>query len=287
MSHPPKHPLSNRTGFDRIVRIAGTSLMLAVLAGCGAQEKSGQDPELEWAKAALERNPQFKVLSVDATQKIIKVRVVASGETIGLSPGELAALPISELVALTQKVQPAQLPPLPTEAPSSPAEVIAVPPPSEPAAPATAAPFDSSSYTVQREDGRVRVTGPGVSIESAPRAAATPAETAATRIDDPITCDGKRMLHIDNRTINVDGDAIVARGGCELHITNSRINASGTAITVLDATVHITNSELRGDSGSLTASSAARLFIRNNRFIGLARRSPESQVQELGGNSWR
>jgi hypothetical protein len=72
-----------------------------------------------------------------------------------------------------------------------------------------------------------------------------------------------------------------------LHITNSRISATGTAITVLDATVHIGNSELRGDAGSLTTSSAARLFIRNNRFFGLARRSPEAQIQELGGNSWR
>jgi hypothetical protein len=111
---------------------------------------------------------------------------------------------------------------------------------------------------------------------------------AATQtFDEPIICDGKRMLHLDNKRINVSGDAIVARGGCELHITNSRIVAGGTGITVLDANVHIVNSEVTGTEGSLTTSSAARVLLRNSQFIGLARRDNQASIQDQGGNTWR
>jgi len=295
MSHRVASPFVARTLRVPTLFLAG-SMALALLGGCNKPETPTQKDELQWAKAALERNPQFKVLSVDVEQKLIKVKVVATGDTVSVSPGELAALPISDLVALTQKAQLAQAPaaqPAATEelAVSAPAPEPAAPPDAGPGSPGTGpstpASFNSSAYTVQREDGRVRVTGPGVSIETASKPSAASASTSQVHIDDPIVCDGKRLLHIDGRQINVDGDAIVARGGCELHITNSRITATGTAVTVLDATVHIGNSELRGDGGSLTTSSAARLFIRNNRFFGLARRSPEAKIQELGGNSWR
>jgi hypothetical protein len=95
------------------------------------------------------------------------------------------------------------------------------------------------------------------------------------------------MLHLDNKRINVSGDAIVARGGCELHITNSRIVASGTGITVFDATVHIVNSEVTGAESSLTSSSAAHVLIHNSQFFGLARRDTQATIQDQGGNTWR
>jgi hypothetical protein len=94
------------------------------------------------------------------------------------------------------------------------------------------------------------------------------------------------MLHLDNRRLNVTGDAITARGGCELHITNSHIVATGTAIVVLDATVHIANSEITGTDGSLTTSSAARVVLRNTTFTGLARRDGQAKIQDQGGNTW-
>src|SRR5262245_16638465 len=56
--------------------------------------------ELKWARAALERNPELKVISVDAERNSIKVLIKASGETATVTPGELAAIPIGDLVAL-------------------------------------------------------------------------------------------------------------------------------------------------------------------------------------------
>jgi hypothetical protein len=247
-----------------------------LLAGCAQKDNA----ELLWARAALERNPQLKVVSVDEAANTIKVRVKITGEVLTLTPGELGAAPIADLVA---HVAPPAPPPEPAAtAAEPPTEPVAV---TEPA-PAAPMPTEPATYTVQREDGRVRVSGPGVSIETAPKSTqATP--ESSTRYDEPIICDGRRFMHFDNRTLTVDGDALIARGGCELHITNSRITATGTALTVLDATVHITNSTLIGNSSSLTTSSAARVFLRNNQFTGLARRSPDAKLQDQGGNIWR
>jgi hypothetical protein len=259
--------------------VLGVAATVFVLTGCAQKENA----ELQWARAALERNPQLKVISVDETSNTIKARVKVSGEVITLTPGELAAIPIADLVAslspppapVTEPTPAAAIEPAPVAPPST-----EEPPPPEPAATAPA-------YTVQREDGRVRVSGPGVSIETTPRSAQSNVADTPIRYDEPIICDGKRFMHFDNRTLNVDGDALMVRGGCELHITNSRITATGTALTVMDATVHITNSELIGREGSLTSSSAARVFLRNNRFTGLARRSPDTQMTDQGGNTWR
>jgi len=260
-------------------------LLLTGLTALAACTKAGND-ELNWARAALERNPQIKVIGVDAAKNTIQVTVKASGETLTLTPGELAAIPIGDLLAH------ASAPPLvqadAMDATSPELVVEAVPPEATPIVEAPIAPEAAAKpeYTVQREDGQVRVTGPGVSIETHKP---TAQETIATtkRFDEPIICDGKRMLHLDNRRINVAGDAIVARGGCELHITNSRIVATGTAITVLDATVHIVNSEISGIDGSLTNSSAARVVLRNSKFTGLARRDNQASIQDQGGNTWR
>jgi len=248
---------------------------IVVLAACAKPENG----ELNWARAALERNPQVKVLGVDATKNTIQVRVKATGETLTLTPGELAGIPLGDLIALTSA--PRQNPSVVESAPA-PIQIVEPPPVETPIAPAEPA---KPEYTVQREDGRVRVTGPGVSIETHKPAQAISAATQT--FDEPIICDGKRMLHLDNKRMNVSGDAIVARGGCELHITNSRINAGGTGVIVLDANVHIVNSEVTGTEGSLTTSSAARVLLRNSQFVGLARRDTQASIQDQGGNTWR
>ena len=95
------------------------------------------------------------------------------------------------------------------------------------------------------------------------------------------------MLHFDNRSIYVNGDAITVRGGCELFITNSRIVASGTGIVVQDAVVHVSNSHIEGAVGSFDATDRAKMYVRGTTFQGVPRRAELAMVQDQGGNRWR
>ena len=75
-------------------------------------------------------------------------------------------------------------------------------------------PEESKDYTIERADGQVKVSGPGISIVSAGGATpAQPAAEAGLSKAEPIICEGPRMIHLDNRTIYVDGDAVTARAG--------------------------------------------------------------------------
>lgn len=260
--------------------LGGIALLAILASGCGAKNQA--EAELQWARAALERNPQVKVMAVDAAANSIQVQVKATGQTLTVSPGELAAIPIADLVALTQSARA----PAPTVAePAAPAAQPEPPPAAEPvAAPSEPAKPSYEDYVVQREDGRVRVTGPGVSIES--HAATTP-EGVAQRFDEPVVCDGKRMMRMDARQLNVAGNAITARGGCELHISNSRIKASGAAIVVENAVVHISNSEITGAESSLSTRAGARVYLRSSTLSGLQQRDPQATIVDQGGNTWR
>jgi hypothetical protein len=153
---------------------------------------------------------------------------------------------------------------------------------SEPSAPEGAAP-----YTIERSDGQVRVSGPGVSIVSSGTATSAAVQGSDQNRVDPIICEGRRMVHFDNRVIYVEGDAITVRGGCEMYITNSRIIASGTGIVVQDGVIHVSNSHVEGVAGSFDANSRAKVFVRGSTFTGLPRRSETAMVQDQGGNRWR
>jgi hypothetical protein len=223
--------------------------------------------ELDWARAALERNPNLEVLATDASAGVFTVRDRGSGEVRAVRLSELAATPV------------AALEPVPTE-PIAASE--------EPADAGVDGSADDPvlDYTVERSGGQVRVSGPGVSIVSAGSAAPAP-QAAPSRNVDPIICEGARMLRLNDRNISVEGDAITARGGCELHITNSRISATGTGLVVLDATVLVTNSEITGGAASFDAGAGARLILQGATLKGTTRRDERADVQELGNNNWR
>lgn len=235
--------------------------------------------ELRWARAALERNPELKVVSVDAERNSIKVLIKASGETANVTPGELAAIPIGDLVALNNAIATAH------EAPPTPRVVEETIPPETP--PAVAPDRSAVDYKVEHQDGRLRISGPGMSVESTQPTAHASQTTAQVRYDEPIICEGRRMLHLDRRNLNVDGDAIIVRGGCELHLTNSQISATGTAIVIQDATVHVGNSTVRGGDASFDAGPSAKVFMQNTRFAGTSRRDAQSSINDQGGNVWR
>jgi hypothetical protein len=131
------------------------------------------------------------------------------------------------------------------------------------------------------------VSGPGISIVSSRPTAAEAQAAAAQRKVDPIICEGQRRVQLDGRDIQVDGDAVIARAGCELYITNSRIVASGTGVVAQDAVVHIANSYVEGASGSFAADGRSRMFLRGSTFNGLSRRDSLASVEDMGGNQWR
>ena len=142
-------------------------------------------------------------------------------------------------------------------------------------------------YTIERNGDQLRVSGPGISVVSAGASSASAQDKQAQRAVDPIICEGPRLLHVDNRDIHVDGDAIVARGGCELYITNSTVVGTRTGLVVQDAAVHIANSRIEGATASFEAGSNARLFVRGSTFHGVSRRGEGATVQDQGGNRWQ
>ncbi|HVC31708.1 MAG TPA: hypothetical protein VND24_11010 [Steroidobacteraceae bacterium] len=143
--------------------------------------------------------------------------------------------------------------------------------------------------------GRVIAKGPGYSIVATSPAtaarAATPGETKVTdaaleTLHEPIVCQGRRVLRIDNRNMRFDGNAITAEDGCEVHITNSRISAGGIAIRARGASVHIANSEIEGRKASIDASGGAQIYAETSTFKGAARRLGQAVIHDLGNNDW-
>jgi hypothetical protein len=290
-------------------RLTLSCIALAVLSACnrGGDQPPvipTEPPELTWARSALERNPQFEVLASDSQTRVFTVRNRVTGQVETINLNELAAAPIAQLraaatpqpapaaAAPTTLPAPAPAPVAATNAPES--EPVAAAPESQrqaldssPAAAAERAQAAEASYTIDRSGGQVRVSGPGVSIVSTGTGAKSGPNLAGVRASEPIICEGKRLLKLDDRKIYVDGDAIIARGGCELYITNSRIVASGTGLIVEDAIVHVANSHIEGVNGSFNATDRAKMFVRTSTFTGMPRRAELASVLDQGGNQWR
>lgn len=303
-------------------RLALSCIALAVLSACSGGEQqtatlpiesagSNAATELTWARGALERNPRYEVLASDTQTRVFTVRDRTTGQVETINLNDLAAAPIAQLRASPSTVAAAPAPSAatPTAAASAPAASVSqvaanTPAPSaetapqsqdpaeavdnSPAAAAERAAASEANYTIERTGGQLRVSGPGVSIVSANRGAASDRPNlAGAQASEPIICEGKRLLKLDDRNIYVEGDAIIARGGCELYITNSRIIASGTGLIVEDAIVHVANSHIQGANGSFNATDRAKMFVRTSTFEGVPRRAEFASVLDQGGNEWR
>jgi hypothetical protein len=282
------------------IPVRALALCLAVVATLtSCQEKQAAAPaqspgatQLGWAREALDRNPNIEVVAVDSAAGVFTIRSKSTGEVSAVPVTDLAAAPIAQLAQPAAPPATVSANPPATAAPA-PAREETPPPAAQPTMPAerpgaTAsipAGFDPS-YTIERSEGQVRVSGPGVSIVSSGPASTSASTATTSAATDPIICEGQRLLHLDGRTLNVDGDAIVARDGCELHITNSRIVGSRMGVLIQDATVHIANSHIEGATASFEADGRAKVFVRNSTFQGLSRRDQLAQVQDQGGNRW-
>jgi hypothetical protein len=265
---------------------------LVAVAGC---DKSARD-DMSWAQGALERNGSLQVLTVDRQARAFTVRLKDTGE--------LRIVRADELVGALPQVMPAAEvataragPIVATDAGASaaPAPDATAAPLAESAAPAQAA---VTSATTSAGPG-VIASGPGYSIKSAHADGAVSARAhgfapndsvarglPVERRDEPIVCQGARFLRIDGRNLEFDGDAISAQDGCEIHITNSRIAASGVGVSARAANVHIENSTIEGQSGSILASEGAQVYAEASRFRGVSRGLTSETLHDLGGNVW-
>lgn len=275
----------------------GCMALLALTACDRTQTEAPISNEIIWARAALERNPNIEVIATDPQAGVFTISIKRSGQTRTVQLSDLAAAPIADLTAtaLTSAPSvgavPATLPEPVNEEPEPGSQAAA-----RQEEPETRAPTASTSgsldptkdYIIERVGGRLSVTGPGVSIVSAGAAGNSGRQVEpGQRKAEPVICEGRRMLQLDSRNIYVDGDAIIARGGCELYITNSRVVAAGTGLIVQDAIVHIANSTIVGSTASFEAGSEAKLYLNGSTFEGLPRRAAKAVVQDQGGNTWK
>ena len=265
---------------------------LVALAGC---QKAPRD-DISWAQRALERNPQLQIVAVDRQARAFTVRLNDTGE--------LRMVQADDVVGSLPSVAPAATPATAANAPAPAKPTSAAPPPIAPEAGAQ----DSATAPEPRVAATLPTTGPGpgviaagpgYSIKSAHTDAGANARAggfaqtetiarglALERRDEPIVCQGSRFLRIDSRNLEFAGDAISAEDGCEIHITNSRIAAKGVGVSARAANVHIENSSIEGQSGSILASDGAQVYAEASRFRGISRGLTTETLHDLGGNVW-
>jgi hypothetical protein len=278
-----------------------TSLATGFLVLLGACSRQESVREIDWAKAALARNPNYEIVATDESTGIFTVRSTVTGRFEKLNLQDLIASP------------------LPAKPVAQPAPAPATPPAAEPvetpeAADESASSLASNQTTVPVESaaGKSLAEGPGYSIhrsEAAPVPAPaatlegpgysitrqepakhpeTPEATAANveKRTDPIVCQGDRLMRIDGETIEFSGDAVIAEKGCDLYISNARIRAGGVGIIARQARVHIVNSTIGGMRGSYEASEGAEIYVARTTFSGIGRRFDSATMNDLGGNAY-
>lgn len=284
--------------------LVGGAFATAWLAGCTKQESIR---EIDWAKTALARNPNFEIVATDEAAGVFTVRDTATGETRTLKLQELIAAPLPPKNAAkpaapepAPEVTPVESPQVPEDsgepalaATQTTETVPAVPPGSGPSL--AEGPGYSITRGTQDKPDRAAATmeGPGYKIERqqparkrAPEGAVTASNAGAEKRSDPIICQGNRLMRIDGETLSFSGDAVIAEKGCDLYISNARINAGGVGIIARQARVHIVNSSIGGSRGSYEVSDGAEIYVASTTFTGVGRRFEGGSMTDLGGNSY-
>lgn len=285
-------------------RFAFFVLAAAAAAACSRQE---QAREIDWARDALARNPQFEIVATDEKAGVFTVRETGTGAIRTLRLEELMAAPPPSRDAPAGDTAAESAAAAPAPAPTSEMAPDDVEP--ELASGQTVLPFreeppagpslaEGPGYSITRgtpppDRTATTLEGPGYRIEregsAPPAAAAQPTALAnAERRSDPIICQGHRQMHIDGQTIEFAGDAFIAEKGCDLFITNARIRAGGIGIIARDqARVHVVNSTIGGTRASYEASDGGAIYLARSTVQGVGRQFEGGTMTDLGGNSYR
>jgi hypothetical protein len=276
--------------------------IITLLSACSQGERVR---EIDWAKAALARNPAYEILATDDSSGVFTVRDTATGTVHTLRLEDLIAAPRAPKTAAVPAAPanpPAVEPTEPVEnadvaAPASETQVAQTTEqvqgmragPGQPLA-------EGPGYSISRGGDAPAATdleGPGYSItrhEPEKRQSGRSAEAVASNVEkrtDPIVCQGDRLMRIDGETIEFTGDAVIAEKGCDLYISNARISAGGVGIIARQARVHIVNSTIGGTRGSYEASEGAEIYVARSTFSGVGRRFDNATMNDLGGNAYQ
>jgi hypothetical protein len=281
------------------VSVVVASAFVVLLGACSPGERVR---EIDWAKAALARNPAYEILATDESAGVFTVRDTAGGTVHTLRLQDLVAAPLPpKPAAPVAAPAPAANPETPVEnaAPAPEDEpVMAANPPADDQA-ATGEPLaEGPGYRITRGNDTARAAtptleGPGYSItrpEPAERPAGATADRIAANVErrtDPIVCQGDRLMRIDGETLSFSGDAVIAEKGCDLFISNANIRAGGVGIIARQARVHIVNSTIGGTRGSYEASDGAELYAARTTVSGVGRRFDNATLNDLGGNEYK
>jgi hypothetical protein len=282
---------------------------LVLVSACAKHDTAR---EIDWAKAALARNPAYELVATDESAGVFTVRDNVTGAVQTVRLADLMAAPAPAKVA----AKPAETHPVAATPPAAEEPVESPGVSGDTAAPAG---LDQTTETVQvahATPGQPLAEGPGYSITKAQppaqsnapatlegpgysisRDAERPAgsgtgsapETPVANVErrtDPIICQGNRLMHIDGDTLEFTGDAVIAEKGCDLYISNARISAGGVGIIARQARVHIVNSTIGGTRGSYEASDGAEIYVARSTFSGIGRRFDSASMNDLGGNSY-
>jgi hypothetical protein len=271
---------------------------LGLASACTRQESAR---EIDWAKAALARNPAYEIVATDESTGIFTVRSTATGRFEILKLQDLIAAPLPPKVVAQTAPAPAAAEPVEspdveddsagTVAPNQTTAAV------ESQAPQGGALAQGPGYSIHRAEDAAPPTagnleGPGYSItrpEPAQVQAIPSPEAVASNVErrtDPIICQGDRLMRIDGETIEFSGDAVIAEKGCDLYISNARIRAGGVGIIARQARVHIVNSTIGGTRGSYEASDGAEIYVARSTFTGIGRRFDSATMNDLGGNAY-
>jgi hypothetical protein len=263
------------------------------------------DPHTRSFTVRMKDTGELRMVRVD---EVIAVPASASANASAMTSARTMSAPaISGMSGSAMSGPPMSVPTVPSTgsaaanatpaAASAPGEASAqgAPPGEAPAAAQPSSLVPQTALAASSTQGKMLESGPGYSIQAAapeaPAAGGRVRDTNVTnapleRRHDPRICQGARMLHIDNRNLAFDGDAVSAEDGCEIHITNSHISAGGVGVLARAANVHIDNSLIEGEQGSIDASDGAQVYIAASRFRGLSRRLDSAALHDLGGNVW-
>src|SRR5688572_8458081 len=292
-------------------RVVRTAMVLTgiVFAGMAltACTQSERVREIDWAKAALARNPAYEILATDETAGVFTVR--------DTSTGTVHTLRLEDLVAAPRASKAAAMPMSPASAPAvEPTEPVENPDAAAPASDTLVAGqtteevqgtrggsgeslAEGPGYSITRGVRESPVAaenleGPGYSItrhEPGKQQSGSGTEAVAASVEkrtDPIVCQGDRLMRIDGETLSFTGDAVIAEKGCDLYISNARIRAGGVGIIARQARVHIVNSTIGGTRGSYEVSEGAEIYVAQSTFTGVGRRFEGGSMNDLGGNSY-